>query len=794
MLISLAGYGQAMFKLGQGTEFAHVYKTTGAGQDLYLVEITSQSEYKLHRYDGYDYTDLGTISVLPKHNISTAEGFRILDMTYFENKLYVMGTEFGPNKSTTPNKVVVFDGTNWNDITNTNITEAYQLNSFVSYGNKLHIVGIFKNSGLMYLDNTDWMPAGDVLGSNKVLDYVIDAEVYLGKIYATGEFTRPITAQRYNTAVYQNGSWSPISTPPFIERSRYFTKINNKLVLCGEANVQFDYLKSFDGAGWDDISQGLEDFDAQEFWGLAGTENLLCATGVFVNRKTGVQFNFLMRDTKGWHFGENTFTNNRISLAQNGNDIYAYGDFGFTGISGIGEMTYNSSMISGKVYVDLDNSCTQEPNEKGLGTTKLILNPGNHVFYTNTDGTYQIPVKPGAYTVSFEPPVKYGFGCGKLVSVNVDKQINYQVPDMNVVVLPDVVDLELNSRLLNGYTLLKNKYNEIELLARNNGSVTIDGATLTLKMGDWWKDVVITPTPIQMEEGTYQWNLTNLGEDEQFVIKISGTIKSDLPLHTDFCFTGEVTAPQVDVDGVSNREAVDFTAGEDLDPISKQVSCGKWYAVTDNDISYQIRIANESNSVVNKVTVVDTFDSDLVSNYITDLTDLGSSTKTSFKQIKVPGRDEWRMIYTWTSIDANLSATGATDGSDVGFATIKFKLHDYSKQKGIVLCNTARVYLENYEPQFTNTVCSQATNVGIDPVVKFKSGVILFPNPASDELTIKNGSTEKRTITVMSQTGQILYETEVQSLDNAKLDLRAWVSGIYFVQVRGFETQKLIIH
>ena len=78
--------------------------------------------------------------------------------------------------------------------------------------------------------------------------------------------------------------------------------------------------------------------------------------------------------------------------------------------------------------------------------------------------------------------------------------------------------------------------------------------------------------------------------------------------------------------------------------------------------------------------------------------------------------------------------------------------------------------------------------------MKFKSGIVLFPNPAKDELTVKNGSSESRKITVLSQTGQVLFETDVLGFESAKLDLQAWANGIYFVQIRGFETQKLIIH
>ena len=330
------------------------------------------------------------------------------------------------------------------------------------------------------------------------------------------------------------------------------------------------------------------------------------------------------------------------------------------------------------------------------------------------------------------------------------------------------------------------------LNALNNGSTTIKGATLQLKMGDWWEDAQISPTPTSVIDGEYFWNVSDLEKGATYRITISGTIKSDLSLYNDFCFTGDVDFPQVDVSKNSNREAAQLTTVEEIDPITKQVDCGAWFSTTTENIAYQIRFENESNETVNKVTVLDTFDADLITTHAWDYTNLGTSTKLDIKMIKVPGKEEWRLIYTWKSTNAALAPADDPNHKDVGYASIKFRLHDLSKKKGIELCNQARVTLENSEPLVTNTVCSKAANLNV-PGAPVPSQVSFYPNPADQFVSLHNTSSEERMVDVLNQMGQVVQSFTLEAFEEKNVDVSALTSGVYMLNIVGFEAQKLII-
>lgn len=788
----VSAYGQGLYRLGAGTEFNEVGLVTPVGNDIVVFEITTNAEYKLHRFDGFTYNDLGVIPNLPKHGDTSKEDFRIVDAKQFDGKLFVLGHDFGPQKSPSPTRILTWDGNTWSDITTAKVREAFTATKLLEFNNKLCVLGIFKTDGILYLDNGNWIGLGARLGTNIQTDYVLDAAVYRGRIYATGEFTRPLSGQRYNTAVFESNEWRPVITPPFVGKSKNFTVVNGELILSGDANIEFDYLKSFDGIGWTDISAGLDNVLVTEFWDMSGHGEVLCLTGIFENKLTGGSFNFLTKDADGWHIGEQAFTTDVISLSQNGGQIYAYGDFKYPGVQAIGEIGYNSAVISGKVYFDENNNCIQDINESGLALAKVTLNPGNLITFTDENGLYEFPVSPGAYSITFDHGVKNQYGCGRLVTLTVSGNVNYAVPELNAIERPNVVDLELSSQLINGWKLVKGQYNEIRLNAYNNGSETINGATLKLKMGDWWDEVSITPTPSSVIDDEYVWNVSDLQKGAYLTIMINGKIKSELSEYNDFCFTGDVDLPQIDVSTKSNREAAQLTTTDEIDPISKQVDCGAWYSTATDNISYQIRFENEANEVINNVIVIDTFDSELITTHVWDYTDLGQSTKLDIKMIKVPGKEEWRLIYTWVSTDANLAPAGDANGKDVGYAIVKFKLHSLSKEKGVELCNRAQIKLDNSEPLYTNTVCSKATSLNV-PGIPMPSQIQFYPNPADQYVALSNESSEERIIDILNQMGQVIKTVTILPFEETEIDISSLSSGVYMLKILGFETQKLVV-
>lgn len=780
---------QGVYRLANGDEATNVIAVAKESTTISLVNVNASDEYELLLWDGYDYSNEGVISKLPKHKQIGSGDFTVKHAIWFEGKLYVAGQYAETDKVTSPIEVFSYDGAAWSDVNVTSFISGDIVNKFLIHKGSLFLAGMFQSTSLYKLESGSWTAVGSVIASNPA-DYLLDIVSHHDKLYATGEFTNNNNGLRFNVAEFFQGSWGAVAQPPFVQKSKVLTTYNNQLLITGDANVNFDYVKEFKNGGWDDISNGLENLEVYDFWDIEMNDEIICATGVFEDRSSGIQFNFILRDKLGWHFGDQPFTGDRINLGKIEDKIVVFGAFDFYGTKGIGIIQGNHANLTGQLFLDGNNNCVFDSEDEGIGFAKLILTPGNHIFFTDKDGRYNIPVAAGKYDLTYETLPKHEYGCGRAISVTVQNHTNYTLPDLTAVEKPNVVDLELATYAKNGFTLLRGQRNSIQLFALNNGTATIDKATLKLQMGDWWDQVTISPAPTTFDNGEYTWDVNSLERDQTFVIEITGDVKSELGDANEFCFTGEIESPQTDAETSSNRDAGFFTSADEIDPIYKQVSCGKWYSSADESITYTIRFENESSKEVNDVVVVDTFDKDLI--FLRAQSYYPLAFNKTVTHVKVPGEDAWRYIYTWSSNKANLKPAGSPDGGAVGSVALKVYLHELSFKKGTQLCNTARVHLDNGEPLRTNTVCSQSTNLS-NRGPKFINYLSVFPNPAYGSTEIYNYGLSDHTIRVLDQTGKLISEFALQAQNQTTINTTQWSQGVYLITADGITVDRLVV-
>lgn len=82
--------------------------------------------------------------------------------------------------------------------------------------------------------------------------------------------------------------------------------------------------------------------------------------------------------------------------------------------------------------------------------------------------------------------------------------------------------------------------------------------------------------------------------------------------------------------------------------------------------------------------------------------------------------------------------------------------------------------------------------VNIDKVT-FNENISIFPNPTSDNITIKNSNLHtKLTVTVLSITGKVVYQGEMK--DELKIDVSNYAKGNYIVQLKDEITQNSSSH
>jgi hypothetical protein len=797
MLFAVTAMAQGMYQVGNGHEFNDVIKVAAEGRNLYIVDVNTDREYVLYQWDGSILKYIGAIGNMPLHGTNPDGEFVLQDIKCHDGKLYTLGKYVGITSSSSRYMVYAWNGNNWEDIAHSLIDNALDIEQWTVWNNNLYMVGYFADANLLkFNSNKDWEEVGNVMAIHGTEDRITDIAGYGNRLFASGNFMGPGFGQTHTTKELRNGIWEPVQNPPFLNETSRFALGHDGLMLLGKPNGTTDILKRFNGVVWDNVNLGLNDIQVVEMWDIATTKGLTCLSGHFRDNKTGQSFNFILGSKKGWKIGESLFDEDPIMLEATEGEIYAFGDFDFRSLSQIGEITDNASIISGQVYEDKNDNCVKDGDESGLPVARILISPGDLVYFTQPDGTYEIPIPKGKYTITFDLGYNYKYGCTHVVTTTVDQARNYLLPDLTAVKLPDVVNLGLNAMIKNGWKLVRDQHNEILLIASNEGTTTIKKAELSLKMGDWWEKLEIKPEPTRVEGDTYYWDVEDLKEGEEFAIVISGEIKAELDEYNDFCFTGDVMSPQEDVNNGDNRAAAELHTEDDIDPITKQSSFGSWYTPNETTVAYQIRFENELDQVINYVQVKDTFDVDLYpKRKALERLVLGEGAKSTLdiKNITDANGDR-RFMMTWTSENANMAPVSVTDGSNVGFAWVEFYLHELSLKAGTELCNRAEVRFDNSEWLSTNTVCSKSVNLSEPPVDAPKSEVEMYPNPANDQVTLKNNSIERRYVEVYDNLGQLVNATTIEALQEASLDVSDLAFGVYFVKITGFETQRLVVH
>jgi hypothetical protein len=236
-----------------------------------------------------------------------------------------------------------------------------------------------------------------------------------------------------------------------------------------------------------------------------------------------------------------------------------------------------------------------------------------------------------------------------------------------------------------------------------------------------------------------------------------------------------------------------------FDPNFKEVSpqgigTQGYIASKDSLLSYVIHFQNEGTYFAQNISVVDTLDADLDwttlhpgysdHSYTTTVSENGVIT-FKFANINLP----WKQQY------------GDIMSSGMVTYTIKRK---HNVAQGTQFKNSAAIYFDYNAPIITNTTLNTLNDVFASIEEKSKidnSDVVLYPNPAADNLSIiiNAKASNNGQVNVLDITGKILSSQDV-NLENGKnvinQNTNDLSSGIYFVQVKcneSFVTKKLVV-
>ena len=443
--------------------------------------------------------------------------------------------------------------------------------------------------------------------------------------------------------------------------------------------------------------------------------------------------------------------------------------FGFN----IPQLGAECGTLSGTVFIDHDQDCTQDPGDAGVPDAVLEVQPGPQYVITNQAGAYSIALVNGNYTLAQGDP-------SLLQLCPATSPAPFTLNDNPVVVnLADSSTVPLDLGVQMESTAMRPGFAGTYWGHVKNRSPWPSGeVTVTMEIDPALEYISASPAPTDVTGNTVTWQFSSFTAFHSKELNVSVQVPAGTPLGSLLNSLLTVENTLYDANTANNADAAAQEVVGSYDPNDKaghtstRFSDALYYIGTDQWLDYTIRFQNTGTDTAFTVVVRDTLDPDL---NIASLEILGASH--AFTPSFGSGRE---LVFTFNQI---LLPDSTTDllGSQ-GYVAFRIKPHA-GLVPGDELANTAAIYFDFNEPVITNTVTHVAEiGTGIAAEVNDAS-LVVVPNPATDIVRVQAIAgpvpTDWR---VVAMDGRSLTVPVQQHGNWAELDVRSLAPGAYVVR------------
>jgi len=463
--------------------------------------------------------------------------------------------------------------------------------------------------------------------------------------------------------------------------------------------------------------------------------------------------------------------------------------------------------ITGTVYNDANQNCTQDVGELGLQNIQIHCS-GQGYAYTDASGVYSFIVPTGSYTVSqtilgFYPlapcqsnaiPVSVTASSGCVHTINFADTVT-PIHDMHI----STWDYNL--------PVPGNTYYQ-HVVISNDGTVTESAIQAGYLTDGQLPSPSFIPSTIFTGTGDYR-DITSStsptmapGATRPFLVHYP--VPTNIPLGTNVVFEDSVAyvAPISnwlnDYSPWNNVNYFTTTTVSSYDPNFKEVSpkgTGPTGLIpyTDSVLEYMVHFQNTGTYQAQNVVVVDTLSSNL------DWTTL----RPIYRSAECATTIDENGVAKFTFNNINLPTATNDPITSNGMLTYTIKLK-HALPVGTQIKNTASIYFDYNAPVQTNTTIntlSSATEVNTVAATE-NSSFTVFPNPANNivyAVINSNGANANGYISICDLSGRVVMTKEISTAkgqQKVSVNVNTLSPGIYFVNLYNdskVQTQKLVI-
>lgn len=449
----------------------------------------------------------------------------------------------------------------------------------------------------------------------------------------------------------------------------------------------------------------------------------------------------------------------------------------------------NYNVVSGKVtFDDNANGCDANDDFSPYYIRLDAIGPTPVSTATNQQGDYNFYLGVGNYTIAphLESPDLF-MVTPESIAVNF-ADLNADAVTQNFCLSRNGnhVDLEIVLAPINrarpGFDAT------YQLVFRNKGNVTLNGA-VSLTFDDAHTDFVsATPTPDSQAPNTLLWNFTSLNPFESRAISLKINVNApgeNPPVNGGdyLSFVSSVSIQEGEETPLDNAFSLHQQVVNSYDPNDK--TCLEGNQVLPEHIGkflhYNINFENTGSAEAVNIVVKDTIDTSKF-----DINSLQVMYASHLVYTKITGN-----VVEFVFENINLPPSNLDPIGGHGNVLFKIKTLDTLSENDQVT-NTANIYFDYNHPIVTNEARTAFTNLSRFDFVKDNS-VSVYPNPAKNKVTVKAAGIIQ-SVRLHDAQGRIL-QTAIAGKNQITLDLSSQQTGVYFLTVttqKGSSTQKII--
>ncbi|MBP7515346.1 MAG: T9SS type A sorting domain-containing protein, partial [Flavobacteriales bacterium] len=433
--------------------------------------------------------------------------------------------------------------------------------------------------------------------------------------------------------------------------------------------------------------------------------------------------------------------------------------------------------VSGTVFNDADQDCTNDAGEYGLPFRVLTIDPGPSYAITDQLGAYYSAATFGSFTLA-QPLVDESQLCPP--DVPAAFTIDAGSPDVTLD-LADSSFAPLDTRVSLWASPARPGFPASVHGTFWNASAYPSGeVTLVVHYDPMLDPVTVSPTPTGLTPGTAEWSLSGLDAFEYMHFQLQGTVPADIGLlGTVISFLATASDGVQELDMVNNAAAQNVTITGSVDPNDKiaRTSAGhsstQYFIDEDMYIDYTVRFQNTGTDTAFTVVVRDSLEAEL---------DPASLEILGASHAFVPSFENGRtLVFTFNEI--NLPDSGTNYAASNG--SVHFRLKPRADiAVGEMIRNSAGIWFDFNEPVITDP--SELLVEMSTSVAEKKDGeLVLWPNPSEDLLRVSINDPGHRLfqLDVLAVDGRVVLRDGAFLLSEA-LETRPLQRGAYLLRLQ----------